>query len=101
MAQPSSTELKRTDDSAGSEHNYPRRPHMVKKTDLTKWRCKDDEGRLSWHYLGDDEQAAKEWPQTYADKYYLGLPLVRSLLSPRSFPLRALSAIQPFSDSLS
>ena len=35
----------------------------------------DDDGRLTWHYLADDE-AAKEWPQSYADKYDLGLPLV-------------------------
>ncbi len=37
---------------------------------------RNDDGRQTWHYLEDDEKA-KEWPQSYADKWYLGLPLVR------------------------
>lgn len=36
---------------------------------------KDDDGRHRWTYLEDDEDV-KNWPQSYADKYYLGLPLV-------------------------
>jgi lanosterol synthase len=35
----------------------------------------DEDGKHTWHYLDDDEAVAK-WPQTLADKYYLGLPLV-------------------------
>lgn len=74
MAKNKGSGAKRTSDAA--EHDFPKRPRLEKKTDVTRWRCKDDEGRLTWHYLADDK-AAKEWPQTYADKYYLGLPLVR------------------------
>lgn len=47
------------------------------ETDVTRWRCMDDDGRLTWHYL-EDEEDAKEWPQSYADKWYLGLDLVSS-----------------------
>lgn len=49
-------------------------------TDITRWRCLDEDGRLTWRYLEDDD-AAEAWPQTYADKWYLGLDLVRSQLS--------------------
>lgn len=43
-------------------------------TDHTRWRLKDVKGRQTWHYLTEEE--AKEWPQTFADKYFLNLPLV-------------------------
>jgi lanosterol synthase len=48
---------------------------FLKNLDRTRWRLKNDNGRHTWHYLEDDE-AARNWPQTLADKYYLGLPLV-------------------------
>lgn len=54
---------------------YPKVPRIEAKTDATRWRLKDDESRHTWHYLEDDDEA-KEWPQSYADKYYLNLPLV-------------------------
>lgn len=44
-------------------------------TDHTRWRLLDEAGRHTWHYLADDEDA-KEWPQTTADRYHLGLPTV-------------------------
>ena len=44
------------------------------KTDISRWRLKDDESRHTWHYLTEEE--AKEWPQSTADKWYLGLDLV-------------------------
>lgn len=47
------------------------------KTDLTRWRLKDDRGRQTWHYLESDEKI-KQWPMTAADKYYLGLETVSS-----------------------
>ena len=47
-------------------------------TDLRKWRLLDESGRQTWHYLATDQQV-EEWPQTIADKYHLGLPLVRSI----------------------
>jgi len=58
-----------------AEQELPKRPRLDAKTDATRWRMKNDDGRQTWHYLADDD-AAKEWPQTYADKWYLGLPLV-------------------------
>ena len=82
MVKKTTTGTKRASGSVGDD--FPNRPHLETKTDPTRWRCRDDEGRLTWHYLADDE-AAKEWPQTYADKYYLGLPLVRV---PEVFPPR-------------
>lgn len=54
----------------------PKRPKIGTKTDFTRWRVKDDESRHTWHYLEDDE-AVKAWPQSVAEKWYLGLPLVR------------------------
>jgi len=44
------------------------------KTDATRWRLRDVDGEQTWHYL--TEEQAKEWPQTTADKYFLGLPTV-------------------------
>jgi len=41
------------------------------KTDHTRWRMKNVDGRQTWHYLESDEQL-KAWPMTSADKYYLG-----------------------------
>ncbi|KAK7911224.1 Lanosterol synthase [Apiospora marii] len=44
------------------------------ETDISRWRCLDEKGRLTWRYLeGDDE--AEAWPQSYADKWFLGLDL--------------------------
>jgi hypothetical protein len=63
---------KRASDDADS---FPKRPKIGAKTDLTRWRMKDDDSRHTWHYLSDDK-AAEEWPQSYAEKWYLNLPLV-------------------------
>lgn len=54
---------------------FPKQPRIEGKTDYTRWRIKDDDSRHTWHYLANDE-AAKAWPQSYADKYFLNLPLV-------------------------
>ncbi|KAL2825897.1 terpenoid cyclases/protein prenyltransferase alpha-alpha toroid [Aspergillus cavernicola] len=43
------------------------------KTDYSRWRLLDDDGRQTWHYLESDEEI-KEWPQSVADKHFLGLP---------------------------
>jgi lanosterol synthase len=45
------------------------------KTDYTRWRLKDDRGCQTWHYLKTDEEI-KVWPQSKADKYFLGLDTV-------------------------
>ncbi|KAK3377543.1 terpenoid cyclases/protein prenyltransferase alpha-alpha toroid [Podospora didyma] len=66
-------------------HNA-KRTRIEDRTDYLRWRLRDDESRHTWHYLEDDE-AAKEWPQTHADKYYLGLPLDLPDLPPPTTPL--------------
>lgn len=53
-----------------------KRPRIAETTDRLRWRLLDESGRLTWHYLEDDK-AAKEWPQSIADKWYLGLGTVR------------------------
>lgn len=67
---------KRNGAAANGVIRNAKRPRIEERTDYTRWRMRDDESRHTWHYIEDDE-AAKKWPQTYADKYYLGLPLVR------------------------
>jgi len=52
-----------------------REPHLQERTDYSRWRMLDERGRQTWHYLEDD-QKIKEWPQSTADKYFLGLPTV-------------------------
>ncbi|KAJ3548651.1 hypothetical protein NM208_g896 [Fusarium decemcellulare] len=47
---------------------------MHGKTDYSRWRLKDDDSRHTWHYL-PDEESARDWPQSHADKYYMKLPL--------------------------
>lgn len=59
------------------EQQWPKRPRISGKTDKSRWRLNDDNGRHSWVFVDDDE-ALKETPQSYAEKYYLGLPLVCS-----------------------
>jgi lanosterol synthase len=48
---------------------------LDQKTDYSRWRLLDEQGRHTWHYLTTEEQV-KAWPQTTADKYHLGLPTV-------------------------
>jgi lanosterol synthase len=52
-----------------------RTPRVAEKTDRSRWRLLDESGRLTWHYLEDDDSARK-WPQSVADKWYLGLDTV-------------------------
>jgi lanosterol synthase len=51
------------------------------RTDYSRWRLQDEQGRHTWHYLETDEQV-KEWPQTIADKHHLGLETVSQLHLP-------------------
>jgi lanosterol synthase len=77
-AVPGKGELRKRNAETDGNANEAKRPRIAETTDRTRWRMRDDESRHTWHYLEDDE-AAKDWPQTYADKYYLGLPLVQLL----------------------
>lgn len=76
------TKARKRNGDANELQGVPKRPKVGVKTDVTRWRLKDDESRHTWHYLEDDE-AAESWPQSYAEKWYLGLPLVRGHSSRR------------------
>ena len=64
-----------SDGNGGSYGHVSKRPRIQDTTDRTRWRMRDNESRHTWRYLEDDE-AAEKWPQSAADKYFLGLPLV-------------------------
>ncbi|KAL2754855.1 hypothetical protein ACRALDRAFT_1051357 [Sodiomyces alcalophilus JCM 7366] len=67
-----------------AQQEWPKRPKVEDKMDVSRWRMDDQDGRHRWIYL-EDEEAAKKWPQSYADKYYLGLPLdLPDLPAPKS-----------------
>ena len=62
-----------------------RSPSFEESTDLGRWRLKAERGRQTWHYLSTDKEV-ELWPQTYADKYYLGQSLVRKMLHESNRP---------------
>ncbi|UNI18563.1 Lanosterol synthase [Purpureocillium takamizusanense] len=70
------------------ELGFPKKPRLETKTDPTRWRLKDDDSRHTWHYL-PDAKAAKEWPQSFAEKWYLNLPLGLPDLPKAQTPLEA------------
>nr|KMM63772.1 lanosterol synthase [Coccidioides posadasii RMSCC 3488] len=57
------------------------------RSDPRLWRMRAVEGRQSWHYL--DEEEAKKWPQTLADRWYLNLPTDLPDLPKAKKPLEA------------
>ena len=70
---------KRSIETEVEEINSPKRPKLQERTDYSRWRMLDERGRQTWHYL-EDEEDVKEWPQSTADKYFLGLPTVSTAL---------------------
>lgn len=58
------------------------------KTNYTRWRLRDERGCQTWHYLDSDEEV-KAWPQSTADKYFLGLDTNLPKLEPPKTPLEA------------
>ena len=46
------------------------------KTDYTRWRLKDERGCQTWHYL-ETKDEIEQWSQSLADKWHLGMDLVR------------------------
>ena len=66
-----------TDKNSFSSLKYSNIPFHGQKTDRNLWRLNDDDSRHTWHLLLD-EAAARDWPQTYAEKWFLDLPLVSS-----------------------
>ncbi|TGJ80517.1 hypothetical protein E0Z10_g8245 [Xylaria hypoxylon] len=67
-----------------------KRPRIADKTDRTRWRLLDESGRLTWHYL-ENEDAVKKWPQSTADRWYLGLDIDLPDLPKPKKPLDAVS----------
>lgn len=82
--QPKTGEKRSFDSSVTTQS--AKRPKLQERTDYSRWRLLDERGRQTWHYLEDDEDAA-EWPQTTADKYFLGLPTVGILNHTKLHPL--------------
>lgn len=68
--------LKRALEVGSGDLQTYKRAKLPDRTDYSRWRLLDERGRQTWHYLADDE-AAKKWPQSTADKYFLGLPTVK------------------------
>ncbi|KAK5137712.1 hypothetical protein LTR08_007283 [Meristemomyces frigidus] len=68
------------------------------KTDVARWRLRDDRGCHTWHYLQSDEEL-KQWPQTKADKYHMGLETGLPALQSAKSPLQAAeNGLQFFSE---
>ncbi|KAI5296878.1 26S proteasome regulatory subunit 7, partial [Ascosphaera pollenicola] len=59
-----------------------------KKTDYSRWRLLNEDGRQTWVYLHTDVEA-KKWPQSIAEKYHLGLPTGLPALPKAITPLQA------------
>lgn len=53
----------------------------VMRTDLTRWRLASTEGNHRWLYLCKAE--AEKQPQSFAERYFLGLPTVSLVLEDR------------------
>lgn len=54
----------------------------ITATDAERWRFRashGSHGRHTWHYLSNDPQEQRKWPQTEEDRYWLGLKTVSLL----------------------
>ncbi|KAI0115582.1 terpenoid cyclases/protein prenyltransferase alpha-alpha toroid [Nemania sp. FL0031] len=81
---------KRASNGNGHIDTATKHQQIAETTDRTRWRLLDESGRLTWHYLEEDE-AVKEWPQSIADKWYLGLDTNLPDLPKPKKPLDAVS----------
>ncbi|KAM7204701.1 lanosterol synthase [Naviculisporaceae sp. PSN 640] len=91
MAQEKATSKRSAGEANGNgdaNGHTAKRPRIEERTDYSRWRMRDDESRHTWHYLEDDNEA-KQWTQTLADKYFLGLPLDLPELEKPKSPLDA------------
>ncbi|KAI0997606.1 Lanosterol synthase [Podosphaera aphanis] len=61
-------------------------PGLPERTDYSRWRLLAEKGRHTWHYLETDAEIQK-WPQSFADKYFLGLPTDLSILPTPEKPI--------------
>ena len=69
------------DGHLNNEANGHANGHVVtrdnERTDYTRWRLLDEQGRHTWHYLTSDNEL-EAWPQSIADKHHLGFDTVSS-----------------------
>ncbi|KAJ2359469.1 hypothetical protein GGF43_000088 [Coemansia sp. RSA 2618] len=56
-------------------------------SDLSRWRLNVDNGRQTWEYV--DEAAARERPQSFVERYWLGLPVDMPALPRATRPQQA------------
>ena len=56
-------------------------------TDYSRWRLRNENGVHTWDYLTSDEEVER-WPQTIADKWYLGLDTQQPELPEAKTPLQ-------------
>ncbi|RKU41903.1 terpene cyclase [Coniochaeta pulveracea] len=85
---PMEQELRKRNADTTDDVAEAKRPKIAESTDRARWRMRDDHSRHTWHYLEDDEEV-EAWPQSQADKYYLGLPLNLPELPRAETPLDA------------
>ena len=78
------------DVSNGRANGSNKRASGDEKTDYTRWRLRNDRGCQTWHYLESDDEATK-WPQTAADRYFLGSETGLPELAAPKTPLQAAS----------
>ncbi|PHH65633.1 hypothetical protein CDD81_1719 [Ophiocordyceps australis] len=75
MASPTGRDVPGTQSRRRAKLPQPQKALVLEaKTDRSRWRLKDDDSHHTWHYLAAPE-AAQATPQTYAEKYFLNLPL--------------------------
>ncbi|KAG9252251.1 terpenoid cyclases/protein prenyltransferase alpha-alpha toroid [Emericellopsis atlantica] len=75
-------------DGSAATDSFPPLPTVGTRTDYTRWRIKDNDSCHSWHYLEDDKEV-EAWPQSSAEKYFLGLPLNLPDLPKAETPIEA------------
>lgn len=63
-------------------------------TDYARWRLHGEEGAHIWDYL-TSEADVEAWPQTTGDKYWLGLPVVRIVITLHSGTVQESRLMKP------
>ncbi|KAK5161889.1 hypothetical protein LTS14_000234 [Recurvomyces mirabilis] len=58
------------------------------KTDYSRWRLRDDRGIQTWHYLQTEEEM-EAWPQSIADRHFMGLDTGLPALPRANNPMQA------------
>lgn len=65
--------------------------HDVPATDLRRWRLRSGESEGVHHWLYLSEEESRSLPQTFAEKFFLGLPTASHLPSPNTSLLTLLA----------